>query len=89
MSKQSKKITVSLSFPDYKWEALAISLEEKGTLPELELELFLEKLYQKKVSADVRKYLAGKYKELEKTFSSEGQPEEPDPEIEAPEGGSF
>ena len=30
MSKQSKKITVTLSFPDYKWEALTISLEEKG-----------------------------------------------------------
>lgn len=89
MSKQSKKITVTLSFPDYKWEALTISLEEKGSLPELELEQFLEKLYQKKVSSDVRKYLAGKYKEFEQTQADDAKPEKPESEIESPEGGSF
>ncbi len=89
MSKQSKKITVTLSFPDYKWEALTISLEEKGSLPELELEQFLEKLYQKKVSTDVRKYLAGKYKEYEQTQLEDAKPEKPELEIESPEGGSF
>ena len=89
MSKQSKKITVTLSFPDYKWEALTISLEEKGSLPELELEQFLEKLYQKKVSSDVRKYLAGKYKEFEQTQLEDAKPEPSGLEIESPEGGSF
>lgn len=89
MSKQSKKITVTLSFPDYKWEALTISLEEKGSLPELELKQFLEKLYQKKVSTDVRKYLAGKYKEYEQTQLEDAKPEKPELEIESPEGGSF
>ena len=89
MSKQSKKITVTLSFPDYKWEALTISLEEKGSLPELELEQFLEKLYQKKVSTDVRKHLAGKYKEYEQTQLEDAKPEKPELEIESPEGGSF
>lgn len=89
MSKQSKKITVTLSFPDNKWEALAISLEEKGSLPELELEQFLEKLYQKKVSSDVSKYLAGKYKEFEQTQLEDAKPEPSGPEIESPEGGSF
>ena len=89
MSKQSKKITVTLSFPDYKWEALTISLEEKGSLPELEIECFLEKLYQKKVSTDVRKYLAGKYKEYEQTQLEDAKPEKSEPEIEAPDGGSL
>lgn len=89
MAKQRKKITVELSFPDYKWEALAISLEEKGSLPELELEQYLEKLYQKKVSLDVRKYLAGKYKEYEQTTLREADPAEPASELESPDGGSF
>lgn len=89
MAKQRKKITVELSFPDYKWEALAISLEEKGSLPELELEQYLEKLYQKKVSLDVRKYLAGKYKEYEQTTLREADPDEPASELESPDGGSF
>lgn len=89
MPKQNKKITVTLSFPDYKWEALAISLEEKGSLPELELEQYLEKLYQKKVSLDVRKYLAGKYKEYEQTTLREAEPSKPASELESPDGGSF
>lgn len=89
MAKQSKKITVTLSFPDYKWEALAISLEEKGSLPELELEQYLEKLYQKKVSPDVRKYLAGKYKEKEQATLREAEPGEPASNLEPPNGGPF
>lgn len=67
MPKKEKKISVSLSFPDYKLEALALALEEKGVSLEEELEQYLAKLYQKKVAADVRKYLAGKYKEYEQT----------------------
>ena len=48
MPKKEKKISVSLSFPDYKLEALALALEEKGVSLEEELEQYLAKLYQKK-----------------------------------------
>ncbi len=89
MAKQRKKITVELSFPDYKWDALTISLEEKGSLPELELEQYLEKLYQKKVSPDVRKYLACKYKEYEQTTLRDAEPGEPASTLEPPDGGPF
>ena len=38
MPKKEKKISVSLSFPEYKLEALALALEEKGVSLEEELE---------------------------------------------------
>ena len=89
MAKQRKKITVELSFPDFKWDALTISLEEKGSLPELELEQYLEKLYQKKVSPDVRKYLACKYKEYEQTTLREAESCEPTSDLDSSVGGPF
>lgn len=89
MPRQSKKITVMLHFPEYKWEALAISLEEKGSHLELELEKYLEKMYLKKVSIDVRKYLAGKYKEYEQAALREAESCEPTSDLDSSVGGPF
>lgn len=86
--KKEKKISVSLSFPEYKLEALALALEEKGVSLEEELEQYLAKLYQKKVSADVRKFLAGKYKEYEQTTlvnTSQASEREPEDQVFDPQ----
>ena len=83
MPKKEKRMNVELSFPEYKMEALALALEEKDVSLEEELEQYLAKLYQKKVSAEVRKFLASKYKEYEQT-SLEPAKTEPNPNPEQP-----
>ncbi len=65
------------------------SLEEKGSHLELELEKYLEKMYLKKVSLDVRKYLAGKYKEYEQAALREAESCEPTSDLDSSVGGPF
>ena len=83
MPKKEKRMNVELSFPEYNTEALALALAEKGVSLEEELEQYLAKLYQKKVTAEVRKFLASKYKEYEQT-SLEPAKAEPNPNPEQP-----
>lgn len=56
-----KKATVSISYDDEKLNALKMFLSKKNKDLDQELTGFVEKLYNRYVSDDVKEYIAGRY----------------------------
>ncbi len=65
MAKKEKKYTLTVSFSEEKMEALELYLKENDSDLELEMEDYLEKLFQKYVPSPIRKYLSAKEKKSE------------------------
>lgn len=74
MPKKENRHSLTLEFSNEKMDALLFHLEENGSGLEVELEQYLEKLYEKTVPTAIKKYLSAKQKRTAGGGSESGPP---------------